>query len=1560
MNNQHTPMRLDSLHNSEAYGFHCILTSDSDEMHEIWIPSILEGIFYLSSDPMYRFVNITVKNGHWSAICKKPAYFCNVSLVQSCETPLSDEELLEIDFEDNRYYLYVRKLSKYQMQFHNYIVNSNLEISIGRLSSNDICYDNPHISAQHAVISRISGKWFIQDRNSKLGVFINGSRHHTATLQTGDIIDIMGLKIIVGPYNLSISDHICKVNTNEYFQQNSTVPFSGYSYYSQNNTSKPNIYFNRLPRKRINSTQESIAIEGPPMSIDQKQIPLMLRMGSSVVMGSAAALAGNFMTLISSVMFPFLSSKYTEKQRQEYEQLRLDKYREYLNNKKIEIEQACQEERKLSNQQYPHIQILTQIASQRSHLWVRRPIDNDFLKIRLGTGTQPLNTTIEYPARHFTLETDQLEDEMYALVEKKHLVNDIPIVLPLTDTSVCGLQGPKKQIIEYIRQLILQISVLHSYDEVKMLFFLSEDELEQLNPIRYLPHVWDDQQTIRFIATNEADAYKLGEYLKDHVSTTDNANQSIKQILTNRPYYIIFALNKKLFSCHEVMKDILASDDPCGVSIITAFDDLLKESQRIVTINQNHKNLLTNMHIDGGDDIPFCTDILNEPDFINAMRILANTKLKTAEHSQELPKTVTFLEMFHVGRVEQLNPIKRWQESNPVKSLAAPVGIGSDGSVFMLDLHEKRQGPHGLVAGTTGSGKSEFLITYILSMSINYHPDEVAFVLIDYKGGGLAGAFENPQTGVRLPHLAGTITNLDGSSIQRSLMSIESELIRRQKLFNEAKSFVNEGTMDIYTYQKLYREKRVSKPVPHLFIISDEFAELKQQQPEFMDKLISAARIGRSLGVHLILATQKPSGVVNDQIRSNTKFRVCLRVQDRSDSMDMLKRPEAAELTNTGRFFLQVGYNEYFAQGQSAWCGAAYEPQDTAIIQKDEAIEFLDNAGQTLAKAKPKIKKNDSGMKQIVAVVQYLAEITKQEKIEITQLCLPPLDSTIDVKDLAHFPSAPHKFNIYARIGLIDDPERQDKYPFDLQLSKFNHLLLSGNSGYGKSSFLSTLLFTLSKNYPPEVINFYILDFLGGALKPFQNAPHCGAYLTEETDTDILRFFRMIKEIAEIRKKQFALEGVTTFEAYTQAHQTPLLCVVIDNFAALSSIKQGSEIFTFFHEYLKLCAGLGIKFIISCTNLNELNIRSKQEIDYRITLQMKDKYAYSEALNQRVTILPSLHKGRGLCVKDGRVLEYQTAIPYCTESEQSRTALLTKHISSLRTAYSSSCIYPLVTINREERYEQFCNGIPSGRIPLGYDVTNIKKVSLPFAQLYRAALHFGNPISASSVFSNLIYAAQYNKMQVMIVKRSCASVFENIRIDASDEAKIQILTNSSDASTQLCQCLLQEIQQRKNVRNSYLISNNIALNEAQNAKIVKKFEPYLRQNTQPLLILFEDFFEFSSHLADGLFKIYKEIFAGGKGYNFYFFAGFYPETRDKVSVDLLSKAFIDNAFISLFGGHYDNQVLATLPLSAKKSFIKHAEFNDFLMQYNGEFYPMVMPCGIIEQIEPDIDEQPII
>src|SRR5699024_1019418 len=234
------------------------------------------------------------------------------------------------------------------------------------------------------------------------------------------------------------------------------------------------------------------------------------------------------------------------------------------------------------------------------------------------------------------------------------------------------------------------------------------------------------------------------------------------------------------------------------------------------------------------------------------------------------------------------------------KTLAVPLGVRGTEDYVYLNLHEKAHGPHGLVAGTTGSGKSEILQSYILSLAINYHPHEVGFLLIDYKGGGMASLFRD------LPHLLGVITNLDGSESMRALASIKSELARRQLIFNAF------DVNHIDDYSKIFRAGEADEPMPHLFIISDEFAELKKEQPEFMSELVSTARIGRSLGVHLILATQRPSGIVDEQIWSNSKFKLALKVQNEADSKEVIKTPDAANITEPGRAYLQVGNNEIY------------------------------------------------------------------------------------------------------------------------------------------------------------------------------------------------------------------------------------------------------------------------------------------------------------------------------------------------------------------------------------------------------------------------------------------------------------------------------------------------------------------------------------------------------------------------------------------------------------------------------------------------------------------------
>lgn len=413
------------------------------------------------------------------------------------------------------------------------------------------------------------------------------------------------------------------------------------------------------------------------------------------------------------------------------------------------------------------------------------------------------------------------------------------------------------------------------------------------------------------------------------------------------------------------------------------------------------------------------------------------------------------------------------------------------------------------VAGTTGSGKSELLQTYILSMAALYHPYEVGFVIIDFKGGGMANQFKD------LPHMMGRITNIDGKEINRSLRSIKAELNKRQRLFAEA------GVNHIDNYIIKVRKGEVKIPLPHLILIVDEFAELKAEQPDFMKELISAARIGRSLGVHLILATQKPSGQVDEQIWSNSRFKLCLKVQSPQDSNEVLKSPLAAEIKEPGRAYLQVGNNEMFELFQSAYSGAPERTEDSNL--KEFTIYEITSSGKRLPVYVQKKKKEQNVKTQLDAMVQYMASFCQKNQLKkLPEICLPSLEECIEFpiqKALSDKSS-----HIVAEIGIYDDPDNQLQDVYSVDLTNQNMMII-GSAQSGKTNLLQTLIRSVTTKYTPQDVNIYIIDFASMYLKNFETLNHVGGVVTASEDEKLKNLFKLLyKEIA-FRKEKILFIG---------------------------------------------------------------------------------------------------------------------------------------------------------------------------------------------------------------------------------------------------------------------------------------------------------------------------------------------------------------------------------------------------------------------------------------------------
>ena len=1161
------------------------------------------------------------------------------------------------------------------------------EITIGNDPRATISYNYPLISKQQARLIYSRGKWIVQDLNSRYGTYANNFAVTSKNLEYGDIIFIMGLKIIVLKDCIILNSISNLINYDQSLFIMETPPTQhqiemdnpdeeGIEFYKEDD------YFYRSPRFKTMIEPVNIGIDSPPGKEAEDKTPLiytigpMLTMASTTVSSAITALnsladgtndwanvwptiATCGVTLATMMLWPMLSKHYQNKQRKKKEVIRQQKYSEYINSRRAKIQSEMKIQRQILIDNYlPLNETREIIANKKRNLWERELDQDDFLDLRLGIGTKPLEGNINFPEEHFSIETDNLLSEVYKLGAESRMLENVPISLSFITNRVVAIIGSAQNKQQFIEGLILQMLTYHSYEDLKLIIMTNDKNSSKWDYLKIAPHCWSDDKHHRYFANSLDEARELSLVLEKELQARKYKDSENSRELSGndyhhyKPYYVLITDDYKLIRDVEIVKDIAGLSINVGFSLIVISQRLVNlpnECKTFISIGEKKSGVFENELI-ANKQKEFIADYDPNINMYDCCKSLANIPIDIAKESQSLPDSLTFLEMYNVGMVEQLNILNRWKTNDPTKSLQAPVGYDKTRELFKLDLHEKFHGPHGLIAGMTGSGKSEFIITYIVSMAINYHPYEVSFVLIDYKGGGLAGVFQNKETGFKLPHLAGTITNLDTVEMNRSLASIQSELRKRQMMFNEARDKLNESTIDIYKYQSLYRQGLVDKPISHLIIISDEFAELKDQRPDFMDQLISTARIGRSLGVHLILATQKPAGVVNDQIWSNSKFRVCLRVQDKSDSMDMIKCPDAAALRQAGRFYLQVGYNELFAQGQAAWAGAQYYPTEKRKKKVDQSINFVDDTGNNIKSMDNKqngIQVVSHG-EEITNIVKYIVDQAKQEHIEIPQLWLDRIPDIIFVEDLKKkYHYVPSKNLINPIIGEYDDPDNQRQSLLTLPISTEGNAIVYGTAGSGKENLLTTLIYSTITGHDSKEVNFYILDFGAETLGMFKNAPHIGEVLTAPETEKIANLFKLINQIIEDRKKVFVdYNGSYDFYINHGGKQIPFIIIIINNVEAF--IDNYPDYEDMIGQMTRDCFKYGVVFILSTNGPNTVRYRLRQNFRQHVVLQFNDPGDYGTVINGARKKEPSKNFGRGLIGLDG-IYEYQTAYVYREE-----------------------------------------------------------------------------------------------------------------------------------------------------------------------------------------------------------------------------------------------------------------------------------------------------------------------
>lgn len=1264
-----------------------------DSINNLVLPSRAVGNYWITdksdNDNSKNIINVKALDGKWEMTSNvETNIIYNAKYVKNVFLDMNTFYSLKEKNRDDLTFIYTSEV--YDSSYKVYEVTSDTRLKIGRATDCNIIYNNYNVKEVNNELSYQGNNWVINDLGSQFGTYVNNKRVGSKLLKNGDIIFIMGLKIIVLGRKLIINNPkgSVRINTNYLVERpienKEQIKVEDYDA-SLVHLYKPEDYFIRSPRFKAGIMITKMKINAPPDLPAEETRPALLTIGPMMTMGLMSfGTVFNVMgrlgrgarmsemipqllmastMLIGSLIWPIIARRYEKKERIRIKKERTAKYKQYIayKEKQILLIAAAQRDTLLDNN-VSLGECASIIKTKHRRLWERDITHNDFLKLRLGLGNSTLKIELEAPTSDFDVDDSELQVYMTNMINKVKMLYDVPITENFVAKNVVAIEGKKNQSREFINNLILQMATFHSFQDLKLVIFTNEDNKEYWDYTKSLPHCWNNFHNQRYFASTSDDMKDLSFLIEQDLKKRSTNPENGEQIklsgddLANshrrrKPYYVIITDNYEVARNLQIIKDISESSINWGFSLFIMGENLNHapaNTKSFISLGEKSSSIFESNLMASNQK----TFVQDKADYnIDELSTkLANIPIQyDAEGEFSLPDMVSFLETYKAGMIDQLNPVARWKNNNPVNNLAVPVGIGTSGEVFKLDLHEKYHGPHGLIAGMTGSGKSEFIITYILGLSINFSPDEVQFVLIDYKGGGLAGAFENRETGVRLPHLIGTITNLDVTEINRSLLSIQSELKRRQSEFNKARDKLNESTMDIYKYQKYYREGLLDTPISHLFLISDEFAELKAQQPDFMDQLISTARIGRSLGVHLILATQKPGGVVNDQIWSNSRFRVCLKVQDAADSKEMIRRPDAASLKQAGRFYLQVGYDEFFALGQSAWCGAPYVPSEKVVKQVDDSLAFIDEAGNVIKSINNEvIKERESHGEELPNILKYIRQVAQLEGYKEQRLWLERIPGEIFISELKK------KYNyksplrqIDPVIGEYDLPAFQKQEILTLNLSEEGNTYVVGLTG--KEMFFRSLTYSIAESYTPDEANVYILDFDTESLNMYRGNPVVGDVITTLENEKVDNFFKMIDEIKETRRR-ILKDYNGDYNFYLEHGDKPMPLIVV----MITSIETFLETYPVYDDILvsftRDSVKYGIVFVVGATSENGMRMNMRRNFTKKLALEMNTSDDYRSFLGTRSKLIPSRGVARGLLMVGDGTYEFQTA-KFCKDEE---------------------------------------------------------------------------------------------------------------------------------------------------------------------------------------------------------------------------------------------------------------------------------------------------------------------
>ncbi len=874
--------------------------------------------------------------------------------------------------------------------------------------------------------------------------------------------------------------------------------------------------------------------------------------------------------------------------------------------------------------------VLAQLAAPGGLTWTRRPEHPSFLSVRLGLGSLPSRITIAETSESY-LALEEYAQHLADFRERVRLVDGVPIVESFHDAGAIGISGDSSTAGEVLNGVIVQLTGLHAPRDLAVVALASPAHARELSWLSWLPHTagefspFDGVHLADSPATGQALLAGLEELVQarsggapgwrtampqnEHASSLsgraglDNAAQPVPA--TDQLPAILLIVTDDAPVARERLIALAEQAADAGIHLLwlapsrfrlpavcRTFVDIAGDEALIGHVRTGHQ--IKQVQLER-------VTTTQATAFARRLAPLVDDGTPLAGNSS-VPAQISLLTLLGTDLAERADSITgRWRETGSIAdrtgtlpvpqrpgSLRAVVGATGEGGL-LLDL--RTQGPHALVGGTTGSGKSEFLQAWVLALAATYSPDRVTFLFVDYKGGS---AFADC---VDLPHCVGLVTDLTPHLVQRALTSLRAELHRREELLNEKKA------KDLPTLE----QRGDPDAPPALVLVIDEFAALAGDVPEFVDGVVDIAQRGRSLGIHLIMATQRPAGVIKDNLRANTNLRIALRMADEHDSQDVVGERDAAhfDAATPGRAVAKFGPGR-LTLFQSAYAGGRTEAQALANVE----ISTLGFGTPHLwaAAEQPPVVKGPSDQNRLVASVR---EAATQVQIPLPRRpWLPELPAVLDLRELA---AASDERLI---LGLVDEPHRQRQRPFVWLPEREGTLAIIGTGASGKSTALRTIAAASAR--AEGWVQVQAIDTGGGALRMLETLGCVGSVIDGDDSERVTRLLSETLAEMERRLSLFASAHAATLSDYRLGNgdRIPRTLLLLDGFPAFRDRYDTLGSAPVFHAFGKLILegrAAGIHIALTTDRLGAIPSALQSGITRRMSLRQADDSQYAQS-----------------------------------------------------------------------------------------------------------------------------------------------------------------------------------------------------------------------------------------------------------------------------------------------------------------------------------------------------------